>query len=409
MIDGKKNLKEMYLIILLTALVSLSVFSTDIYLPSLPEMVEVFHTTLSQVQLTLSTYMVGFALSMLLCGIISDRFGRRPVVLAGIGLHFVASLVCVFSSTIEVLIIARFFQALGGCCGTVLGRVIIRDIYPQHQCVKVLSYMATGMALSPALAPILGGYLQTWFGWRSSFVVLASVSALIFLFSFLFLKETIRSVNKEALNPKKLISNYLRVIKNRHFWGYTAAITFAWCGYFSFICGSSFIFIDFLKVSPNVYGMLYGIIVTGYLLGTFLSGKLASRFQIRQSVLIGAMIGFAGSSLLLGSALLTSCSVFCIMAPMVIFLIGIGIIMPNCQVAATEPFPNLIGTAASLFYFVEMMAGAGAGAIVGSSNEISQMPMVLVNFSSSLLMLISFLGLIWVMAKKERAVPIKNM
>ncbi|MBJ7450353.1 MAG: multidrug effflux MFS transporter [Parachlamydiales bacterium] len=392
----QNSLRGTPLNILLTALVSLSVFSTDIYLPSLPEMIEVFYTTLSDVQFTLSSYMVGFAISMLFCGAISDRYGRRPVVLFGIGLHFVSSLVCLFAPTIEVLIAARFFQALGGCCGTVLGRVIVRDLYPQNKCVKVISYMATGMSLSPALAPMFGGYLQTWFGWKASFITLACVSGTIFLICYFFLSESISSINKEALNPKKLISNYGKVLGNRNFLGYTAAITFAWCGYFSFICGSSFVFIDLLKVSPSTFGMLYGIVVTGYLIGTFVSARFASRFKIKQSVLIGAIFAFTGSTILLGCAIYTECSIITIMVPMVVFLIGIGIIMPNCQVAATAPFPHLIGSAASLFYFIEMMMGAGAGTLVGKSNEISQMPMVLVNFGSSVLLMISFLGLIWI-------------
>jgi DHA1 family bicyclomycin/chloramphenicol resistance-like MFS transporter len=404
MVDNTNSLKGVPLIILLTALVSLSVFSTDIYLPSLPEMVEVFHTTISDVQLTLSSYMVGFALSMLLSGLISDRFGRRPVVLTGIGLHFIASIICLFTSRIEILIAARFFQALGGCCGTVLGRVIVRDLYPKKECIKVLSYMATGMSLSPALAPILGGYLQSWYGWKASFITLACVSGVIFIFSFWFLKESIPAINKGVLSPKKLIANYGKVLGNRHFLGYTAAITFAWCGYFSFICGSSFVFIDLLKVSPSTYGMLYGVVVTGYLIGTFLSNRLAARYQIKQSVLLGVLIGLIGSAFLLCCALFASFSVISMMVPMVIFLIGIGIIMPNCQVAATDPFPNLMGTAASLFYFIEMMTGAVAGTIVGRSNEISQMPMVLVNFSSSLLMFTSFVGLIWLFNKQPKTV-----
>ena len=394
--------KSASLIVLLTALVSLSLFSTDIYLPSLPEMAEVFHTSVAEVQMTLSSYMLGFALSMLLCGAISDRFGRRPVVLIGTATHCLASIVCLLSTSLTLIVTARFFQALGGCCGTVLGRVIVRDLFDKGQCVKILSFMATGMSLSPALAPILGGYLQNWFGWKASFAALSLSSGAIFIIAWFLLHESLPCKNYVALKPKTLFRNYMHVLRSRLFTGYTLTITFAWCGYFSFITASPFVFIQLMGNTPQKYGILYALVVAGYLAGTYIAGKLSSRLPIRQSVYLGAWLALLGG---IGMVVLDAwfpLSLPSIMAPMLLFLIGIGIIMPNAQTAATDPFPELVGSAASLLYFIEMMGGAIAGSIVSLLSRGSHLSMVAVTTISSLLLFAAFWTIIWAPCRKRK-------
>lgn len=387
--------KKTTLIILLTAMVSLSTFSTDIYLPSLPEMTSFFNTTYARSQLTLSIYMLGFALSMLLCGPLADRFGRKPVVLGGISLHFFATICCIFAPSIELLIIARFFQAIGGCCGTVLGRVIARDLFNEKECVKVLSYLSTGLALSLTLAPILGGFLQTHFDWHSGFIVLAIVSSIIFISTFFLLNESLDSKKRQSSDFRTLINNFSKILKNRHFLGYTSAITFAWCGYFSFISGSSFIFINLMHITPQNYGMLYALMVIGYIAGTLLASRLANRWNARQAVFIGTVLTLGGGIAMIFQAFIFPLNAFSLMFPMLFYLLGTGLIMPNAQSVVTRPFPEMVGSASSLFYFIEMLFGALAGALVGMFQKNSQVPMVVIIALSSILLFASFYQLIW--------------
>lgn len=387
--------KKPILISLLTILVSLSTFSTDIYLPSLPEMTSFFNTTSWHVQLTLSIYMLGFALSMLLCGPLADRYGRKPVVLCGLGLHFFSTICCILAPSIEILIIARFFQALGGCSGTVLGRVIARDLFDEKECVKVLSYLSAGLAISLTLAPILGGFLQTHFDWRSGFIVLAIVNSIIFTGVFFLLKESLDPKKRQPSDFRMIARNYFSFLKNRHFLGYTLAITFAWCGYFSFISGSSFIFINLMHISPQNYGILYAILVIGYIAGTLLAGRLTHRCDARQAVFIGAALTLGGGMLMLILALIFPLNALSLMFPMLLYLLGTGLIMPNAQAVVTRPFPNLIASASSLFYFIEMLFGAMAGAFVGMFLKNSQVPMVIAIALSSIILFIGFYQLIW--------------
>lgn len=170
--------------VILTALVAFGPLSTDMYLPSLPAMKAEFGASVSDVQLTLSIFLAGFAVSQLLYGPLSDRFGRRPILIFGIFAYGIASVACFLATSIEMLIVARFFQAFGACSGPVLGRAIVRDVFGQDRAAQVLAYMGSAMALAPAVAPLAGGYLQVWFGWQASFVFLAGFAFLLVLLVF---------------------------------------------------------------------------------------------------------------------------------------------------------------------------------------------------------------------------------
>ena len=165
----------MIVIILLTLLVAMGAISTDIYLPSLPSIAAEFSTDTASVQLTLSIFMIAFAVSQLVYGPLSDQFGRRPVLLGGMSLYLVASTGCAMADSIETLILARFLQALGACSGPVVARAIVRDVFGRERSAKVMAYMGTAMALAPVLGPIAGGFLQVWFGWQANFAVMAAL------------------------------------------------------------------------------------------------------------------------------------------------------------------------------------------------------------------------------------------
>jgi DHA1 family bicyclomycin/chloramphenicol resistance-like MFS transporter len=176
--------------VLLTALVALGPLSTDLYLPSLPALTAYFGVGEAAGQLTLSAFLLGLAGGQIIYGPLSDRYGRRPVLLFGLALYAIASIVCVFAPSIQVLVIARFCQACGACVGPVLGRAVVRDVYGREGAARILSYLSAAIALAPAIGPIIGGFVETWFGWRANFIVLSLYGAAALALTFAILPET---------------------------------------------------------------------------------------------------------------------------------------------------------------------------------------------------------------------------
>ncbi|MBX9836950.1 MAG: multidrug effflux MFS transporter, partial [Silvanigrellaceae bacterium] len=379
-----KNRSSTLKIFILILIVSLSTFSTDTYVPSLPHMVNDLNTTQALIQLTLSFYMIGFAISMLTCGCLSDRFGRRPILLGGISLYIISTFICIFASNVWILIIARFFQALGGCCGIVIGRTIVRDSFEKKDQIKVFTYISTGMAISPAIAPIIGGTLQSYWGWRSSFVFLFIVSTLVLIFAYYKLEETNKELNPKATNLVNLFKNYKIMLTNKMYMGYTLTIAFAWCVFFSFISSSSFIFQDIIGVSPVVYGIIFGFVSFGYISGTVLARKMSNEIPLNNLISIATFLCLIGSSILFVFAILNFTSVAVILIPLIIIMIGIGIIFPLTQVGVIDIFPKMVGVATGLFFFIEIMTGVFAGYLSGAFKSQSQLPMASVMLASSI-------------------------
>ena len=362
--------------VLLTLLVAFGPLSTDLYLPSLPTLVRVFGSDIATVQLTLSVFLVGFAVSQLVYGPLSDRFGRRPVLIGGIAVFVVASAACTLAGSIEQLIAARFFQALGSCCGPVLGRAVVRDVYGRERAASVLAYMAMAMALAPAIGPAAGGYLTVLFGWRANFVFLTVFGVAILAAVWLMLEETNRRRDPTALMPRRLVANYASLARSRTFAGYTLCLAATYSGMFAFISGSSFVLIEQFGLSPERYGMAFGVIVVGFMIGTFSAGRLTRRLGVDR--LIGAGSTLSGLCGLAGLALAVARvdHTAAILAPMFGFMIGAGLLMPNAQAGGLGPFPTMAGTASALMGFTQMGLAAASGILVGSLQDGTQVPMM---------------------------------
>ncbi|MDH3595360.1 MAG: multidrug effflux MFS transporter [Rhodospirillales bacterium] len=355
--------------VLLTALVAFGAISTDLYLPSLPAIARAFASDTAEVQLTLSVFLAGFAASQVVYGPLSDRYGRRPVLIAGLGLYVAASLACMAAPDIGFLIAARFLQALGACAGVVLGRAVVRDVYGRERAAKALSYMSMAMALAPALGPILGGYLQVWFGWRANFLVLASFGASCLLAVFLLLPETNPSRDAAATRGAQMLRNYLTLARDPAYVGYVLVGAFAYGGIFAFISGSSFVLIDVLGLSPDRYGLCFGAVVVGYMIGTFASGRLSLAVGLDRLILTGTLVGLAGGVLALGLALSDVLGVAAVVAPTFLYLIGAGLMLPNAIAGAIGPYPTMAGTASAFLGVVQMGLAACIGIAVGHLHD----------------------------------------
>ncbi|WP_417330256.1 multidrug effflux MFS transporter [Halomonas cupida] len=349
---------------LLAALTALGPLATDMYLPAMPAMRESLATGADEIQLTLSLYLIGFAVAQLLCGPLSDRYGRKPVLLGGMLLFLVASLVCAFAPDVEVLLAGRFLQALGGAAGPVLGRAAVRDIYGPFEASRILSYMASVMALAPALAPLFGATLLLWFGWYSIFISLAIyAAAMVALISIL--PEPLASDQRQSIRPSALFATFRMLIGQRDFVGYTLTNSFAFCGLFAFLSGSSFVLIDFLGVTPNQYGALFAMIVAGFFIGSMASAKLSRRLSRHNLLVIATMLSAVGGGVMAILSLTELHSVWAVIAPHMLFMVGFGIIMPQTMGGALAPNPQCAGSASALFGFVQMSIAAIAGGLVG--------------------------------------------
>ncbi len=360
---------------LLAALTALGPLSTDMYLASLPAMTRALATDVASVQLTLSVFLAGFALSQLFYGPLSDRFGRKPVLLAGLLLFAAAGIACALAASIEALIAARFVQALGACAGVVLARAIVRDLHEREHAARMLSYIAAAMGLAPAVAPVIGGYLHVAFGWQATFYALAGTGAALAAAVALLLGETNRQPDPLALRPRRLAANFAGLMRSRAFLGYALMLGFGYAGLFSFISGSSFVLVDVFGVAEDAYGYHFTAIVVGYIIGTTLGGRYSLRLGLDAVLGLGAgTVAAAG----LGMALLAWGGAHhpaTVTGPMIAYMVGLGMVLPQGMAGALSPFPRTAGAAAALAGFIQIMLAAAVGTVVGHLHDGSELPM----------------------------------
>ena len=380
---------------LLTALVALGQISTSIYIPSMPFLVEDLDATPKAVNLTLSVFLYGFAVGQLIYGPLSDRFGRRPVLLAGVGLYLAASFACIFAPSIDALIAGRLVQGMTACAGPVLGRAVVRDIYGPERTVKAMAYIGMALAVSPAVAPIIGGYLQLWFGWRSTFVFLSLVGAVILAAVSSLLDETSPRDEQRPLNLGELARSYGALVVDRGYWGYTLAVAFVFSGLMAFTAGSPFVFIDVLGLPPQQFGMLAIVNVVGFVAGSFAAGRLTARFGLDRLMLVGVGLCLLGGGSMAAIAVTGHIGITGIIAPMAVFTAGMGIVLPNGIAGALAPFPQTAGAASALLGFVQMTVSGAASMVVGLFAQHSQLPMAAVIAVTAAAAFAAFTVLVW--------------
>jgi MFS transporter, DHA1 family, multidrug resistance protein len=242
--------------LLVTVLVAIGAFSTSIYAPSMPTLVTEFATTTDQVKLTLSVFLVGFALGQLAYGPLSDRYGRRPVLLAGLVVFCAGNLACFAAPDIETMIAGRFLQALGACSGPALGRAVVRDVHGREGTARIFAWIGAAIALSPALGPTLGGHLHVWFGWRMNFALLAALGVLLLAAVWLFLGETNRQRDPGATDGGRLLRNFGVLLRDREFVGWLLCGSLVFAGIYVYIVVAPCLFIDRLSFRPDEFGLL---------------------------------------------------------------------------------------------------------------------------------------------------------
>lgn len=360
---------------LIIALVATGPLSTDMYLPALPEIRTAFAAGTDQVQFTLSIFLIGLAAAHLILGPLSDRFGRRPVLIGGMAAYFLASIGCVMAGSIEALTAARLFQAVGACAGGVVGRAVVRDIHGREEAARMMSHIATVIALAPLVAPLVGGHLAVTFGWASVFVAMALIGLALSVATAWTLPETNTQPQADALNPLRFAINYRTLLSDSVYRTFLLTSALCFSGLFAFISGSSFVLIETLGMAPDHFGFAFGFVVAGFMVGSQIAGRSVKRRGIPSVVKMGSRLVALAGLAALALSLLVPASVFTVVAPMSFYLMGVGLILPSSMAGAIGPYPLMAGAAAALVGFVQMLMAAGAGALVGRIHDGTPMPM----------------------------------
>ncbi|MBN9438341.1 multidrug effflux MFS transporter [Bosea sp. (in: a-proteobacteria)] len=362
----------------LAMLTALGPLSTDFYLPSLPEIARALGTDIAGAQATLSAFLFGFAAGQIVWGPLSDRLGRRPVLLIGLGLFLVMTLACAFAPSIEALIGARFAQALGASGPIVLGRAMVRDLYDGPRAGRELARMGMIMGLVPAVAPVVGGLLQNAFGWRSTFIATLLVGLAVLAVVATIMPETIRRRSPEKLSLLAIFRGFGVLLQNPAYRVYVSLTSLAYAGLFSFISGSSFVLIGIYGLTPPVYGLSFGCVVLGYILGTILAQRLVGPRGLDGVIALGVACLAGGGIAMLVCVASGFGGPLGVILPMAVYACGVGLTMPQSQAAAMMPFPDRAGAASSFTGLCQMLLSGCVGLLVGHLLKASALPLPLV-------------------------------
>lgn len=344
---------------MLAALTAVGPLSVDTYLPSMPEIARVLHTTPLAVQHTLTSYMITFAVMTLWHGAISDALGRRRVILWSTGLYVLATAGCVFAQNITALLILRALQGMTAGAGMVVGRAIVRDMFHGPEAQKLMSQVTLVFAIAPAVAPVIGGWLQVSFGWRSVFVFLLLFGALAWVLCRQLLPETLPRERRQPLHPGYLARSYCNVLTSPAFLAACLGMTFNFSAVFLYIMAAPVFVIKHLGLTETSFAWIFGPVTLGMAGGAWLSSRFAGRITPHRTILLGyGVMGFAA----LGNAVISftvSPSVPWSVIPFFLFSLGMSVVFPSLTLLALDLFPAQRGLAASCQSFIQT-AGAAA-------------------------------------------------
>ena len=367
------------ILVLITTLLMMQPLSTDLYLASLPSLSRVFEVPAATVQLTLSLFVIGFGSAQLIVGPLSDRYGRRPVLLAGLATYVTASLLCGLSISMDMLITARFVQALGCCTAVMIARAIVRDAYAPEHSARVIARASTWLSMAPIIGPMLGSILQVNFGWRAAFAILSMFSAALLVICAVRLPETNEHKNPQATNLRGLIDNYRLVMGSHDFWSHVLPSALSYGGIFLFISGSSFALINVLGVPTQWFGVCFALAVSGYMTGTLICRRLLMSITGPKALRLGTSCALAGGSFFLIATLIGLWHWSMVVLSMFITMASHGIIFPVTQAGAVAPFPKQAGTAAGLMGAMMMACAFVVGSLVGATHNGTLYPLAIIS------------------------------
>jgi DHA1 family bicyclomycin/chloramphenicol resistance-like MFS transporter len=377
------------LIVLLAAVSALGPSAMQILLPALPVIRKSYSVSTEVAQLTLSLSMLAIAIGTLFYGPMSDKYGRKKIMLLGLGITIVGSVFCFLAPSIELLIAGRFVQAFGGAVGLVLARAIVRDVYGAEEAARVIATLVMVMVVLPMLSPALGGELLARFGFKSVFVVTAILCVVMLVLLIWQLPETLEEpVPFDGIKP--MLYTFVTLLKSRAFCGYGFCVAFVSVVFFSFISAAPEIMVSVLKRPPTEYGYYFIIIPLGFMLGNYVARYFTRALGVNKLITIGASIGVIGITLALVIQLLGYHQPIALFAPIALAVFGNGITLPNAQAAAINEFPRTAGSASGLTGFLQMSFSAVAAQMVAVIFNGTVFPLLLLMLAASIMSLLSF-------------------
>ncbi len=364
-------------VLVLALLLGIQPVTTDLYLPALPALTTGFGAHMGQAQLTLSALLLAFGSSQLVFGPMSDRFGRRPVLLWGLAAYVVAALGSTMAPSITLLIVWRTLQGAAMGAAVMSARAMVRDLYLPADGARVMSRALTGLGVIACLCAPFGGLISDAFGWRAALFTTAVFGAVTLALIALRMDETIVLRNVDALRARTLVATWGTVLRHPTFLAFTALTTAAYGALFTFLASSSFVFIQVLGLSKTQYGLVMLWSSLSYICGTFVCRRWLPRHGVAGSVARGAALSLAGGTAMGVLALAGVHSVAAIVAPLTLVMLGHGVHQPCGQTGAVGPFPHAAGAASALNGFVMMLAAFGIGAWLGARMDGTVLPLAL--------------------------------
>ena len=362
---------------LLGLLTAFGPVATDMYIPSMPEISRLLDASTSEVQLTLSSYLVGIAIGQVIYGPISDQYGRKPVLLLALVLFCGASALCSAAPNIEILIIARTLQAIGGSGAIVLPRAIVRDLYDGARAGRELSRIGAVMSIAPVVAPLVGGILQLSFGWRASFLGILCVGLLATIITWRSMPETLRHHASDPASAINILRSYRVLAKNRVLLVHLGIIASSYAGLFAWISGSPFVLQDLYGLSAFGFAVAFALACIGSLTGAAIATSLVIRIGLDLTIGLGALTLASGGLAMVASMELGMAPVVSLVLSMMLYQIGLMLAMPQAIAGSMAPFPDRAGAASSLIGFTQQTAAAVLGAVLGHTLGRTAWPLVI--------------------------------
>jgi DHA1 family bicyclomycin/chloramphenicol resistance-like MFS transporter len=387
--------------ILLIGFAAVSQIGGAMYTPSIPAMTKAFDAPMITIQLTMSVYLIGYAIAQIFVGSLSDRFGRRAVMLGGVSLFTAASIAGAFAPTIEALIAIRVVQACGACVGLVVSRAIVRDCFDASDSTRYMGYLGMAIGLMPALSPLLGGGLQVWFGWSANFLGMAAIGVAVFLGSTISLRETLPRDQRRNMELKSIVANYAILLRNPAFHAYGTAAAISTAVFFVFLSGGPMVMIGGYGVSPDIYGFYALSMPCGFISGSYLSSRITHRVSLTSAIAYGFVIMTIGCALLILGPMVGDFGAASFVLPMFLIGLGGGLVTANGFAGVVRGDPSLAGTASGLSGFMQMAAAALATLVMGAIPQDTLLPYAMLQLGLTLLGAVLFWLLIRLALRKE--------
>lgn len=383
--------KYISLILILGFLTALGPFSIDMYLPGFTAIAKDLHTSVNNVSLSLSSYFIGISAGQLLYGPLLDRFGRKKPLYIGLTVYIIASIGCAITQDIDTFIALRFVQAVGSCSAAVASMTMVRDLFPVEDSPKIFSLLLLVLGLSPMLAPTIGGYVITAWGWHSIFTILAILGFAVLMASRFGLPHTKKADPSISLKPKPILTAFASVLKHPQFYTYAVSGAVAFSGLFTYVAGSPILFMDIFKVSGEVYGWIFALMSVSFIGTSQLNSLLLKRYKSPQLVLAGLLLQLGISIIFLVAAINNWLGLYSTIVLMFLFLGCLGLTNPNTAGLSLAPFSKNTGSASAMMGAMQMGMGSLASMAVGIFVKDSMVPMIAIMASGTLIGLIILL------------------